>query len=126
VASEPRPAPAKPTEPPKVRSEEDKVRDAVARYVEAQNSLDVSLYARVYPALAGERRRMVEQAFANLKSQTLELDIQRVEVNGSRATVVGFERRLAIPRVGSEQRDARERTIHLEKRGDGWVITELR
>jgi serine/threonine protein kinase len=126
VASEPRPVPAKPAEPPKGRSEDERVRDAVGRYVEAQNSLDVSLYARVFPALAGERRRMVEQAFANLKSQTLELDIQRVEVNGSRATVVGFERRLAIPRVGSEQRDARARTIQLERRGDGWVITELR
>jgi eukaryotic-like serine/threonine-protein kinase len=126
VPPEPRPAPARPAEPPKGRSEEEKVRDAVARYVEAQNSLDVSLYARIYPALAGERRRMVEQAFANLKSQTLELEIQRVEVTGSRATVTGFERRLAIPRVGSEQRDARARTIQLEKRGDTWVITELR
>jgi serine/threonine-protein kinase len=126
VIAEPRPAPVKPTEAPKGRSEEDRVREAVARYVEAQNSLDVALYARVYPALAGERRRMVEQAFANLKSQTLELDVQRVEVNGSRAKVSGFERRLAIPRIGSEQRDARVRTIHLEKQGDGWVITELR
>jgi len=126
AAAEPRPAPAKPAEPPKGRSEEERVRDAVGRYVEAQNSLDVSLYARVYPSLTGERRRMVEQAFANLKSQTLELDIQHVEISGSRATVVGFERRLAIPRVGSEQRDARARTIQLEKRGDGWVITELR
>jgi serine/threonine-protein kinase len=126
VIAEPRPAPVKPTEPPKGRSEEDRVREAVGRYVEAQNSLDVALYARVYPALAGERRRMVEQAFANLKSQTLELDVQRVEIDGSRAMVSGFERRLAIPRIGSEQRDARVRTIHLEKRGDGWVITELR
>jgi serine/threonine protein kinase len=126
VVVEPRPAPVKPSEAPKIRSEEEVVREAVTQYVDAQNSLDVGLYARIYPGLSGERRRMVEQAFSNLKSQTLELDIQRVEVNGSRATVVGFERRLAVPRVGSEQRDARERVIHLEKRGDGWVITELR
>ena len=88
--------------------------------------LDVALYSRVYPGLAGERRQMVEQAFGNLKSQTLELDIQRIEITGSRAQVVGYERRLAVPRVGSEQRDARQRMIHLEKRGDAWVITELR
>jgi hypothetical protein len=126
VIPEPRPASVKPTEAPKGGSEEDRVREAVARYVEAQNSLDVALYAQIYPGLAGERRRMVEQAFGNLKSQTLELDVQRVEIDGSRAKVSGFERRLAIPRIGSEQRDARERVIHLEKRGDGWVITELR
>jgi serine/threonine protein kinase len=125
--AESRPAPSRPTEAPRgTRSEEDRVRDALGLYVEAQNSLDVGLYARIYPSLSGERRRMVEQAFENLRSQTLELDVQRVEVNGTRATVSAFERRLAVPRVGSEQRDARQRTISLEKRGDAWVITELR
>ncbi len=127
VPEEPKPAPVKPAETAaRVRSEEDRVRDAVALYVQAQNSLDVALYARVYPSLAGARRRMVEEAFGNLKSQTLELEIRKVSVDGSHATVSGFERRLAVPRVGGEQRDARERDIRLEKRGDGWVITELR
>jgi hypothetical protein len=127
VPEEPKPAPVKPGEPAaRVRSEEDRVREAVAQYVQAQNALDVGLYARVYPALAGERRRMIENAFGSLKSQTLELDIRKVTVDGSHATVSGYERRLAVPRVGGEQRDARERVIRLEKRGDGWVITELR
>ena len=127
VAAEPPPRPTpRPTEPPRGRSEEDRVRDAIAQYVEAQNSLDVAMYARIYPSLSGERRRTVESAFANLRSQSLELDVQRIEVTGSRARVTGYERRLAVPRVGSEQRDARERTIELEKRGDSWVITSLR
>lgn len=124
---EPKPAPALPAETgARVRSEEDHVRDAVALYVQAQNSLDVGLYARVYPSLSGERRRLVEEAFGNLKSQTLELDIRKVTLDGSRATVSGYERRIAVARVGGEQRDARERLIRLEKRGEGWVITELR
>jgi serine/threonine-protein kinase len=127
AAEEPRPAPVKPAEPAaRARSEEDRVREAVALYVQAQNALDVGLYARIYPSLAGERRRMVESAFASLRSQTLELEIRKVTIEGSRATVVGYERRLAVPRIGGEQRDARERVLHLEKRGDGWVITELR
>jgi hypothetical protein len=127
VPDEPKPAPVKPAEAAaRVRSEEDRVREAVALYVQAQNALDVGLYARVYPSLAGERRRMVENAFGSLKSQTLELEIRKVTVDGSHATVSGYERRLAVPRVGGEQRDARERVIRLEKRGDGWVITELR
>ncbi len=127
VPEEPKPAPVRPAETAaRVRSEEDRIRDAVALYVQAQNSLDVALYARVYPSLAGSRRRMVEEAFRDLKSQTLELDVRKVSVDGSHATVTGFERRLAVPRVGGEQRDARERVIRLEKRGDGWVITELR
>ena len=121
-----RAAPVRPQEPAiRSKSEEEKVRDAVALYVEAQNSLDVALYARVYPALAGERRRMVENAFADLKSQSLELDIQKVSISGSHAEVIGYERRVATPRVGGEQRDARARRISLEKRGDAWVITGL-
>ncbi|HEX9287870.1 MAG TPA: protein kinase, partial [Thermoanaerobaculia bacterium] len=59
AAEEPKPAPARVVEPPaRSRSEEDRVRDAVALYVQAQNALDVALYARVYPDLSGERRRM--------------------------------------------------------------------
>jgi hypothetical protein len=127
VAEEAKPAVARPVEPPpRLRSEEERVREAVASYVQAQNSLDVGLYARVYPSLVGERRRMVEEAFGNLKSQTLELEIGKVSVEGSHATVTGYERRLAVPKIGGEQRDARERTIRLEKRGEAWVITELR
>ncbi|HEY3172828.1 MAG TPA: serine/threonine-protein kinase [Thermoanaerobaculia bacterium] len=126
AVEEPKPAPTKVAEPPaKTRSEEDRVRDAVALYVQAQNGLDVALYARVYPGLSGERRRMVEAAFGSLKSQTLELNIRKVTVDGSHATVSGYERRLAVPRVGAEQRDARERVLYLEKRGEGWVITSL-
>ena len=123
---EARPAPVRPPEPAvRTRSEEEKVRDALSQYVEAQNALDVGLYARVYPALTGERRRLVENAFASLKSQTLELDVQRISISGSRAEVSAYERRVAVPRVGGEQRDARERRFVLEKRGESWVITGL-
>jgi serine/threonine protein kinase len=137
--SEPTRAPTSvllPTEPPRptprpvetarpALTEEDRVRDAIERYVRAQNTLDVDLYASVYPALQGERRAMVASAFANLRSQNLEFDVQRIEINGPQAVVRGFERRLAVPRIGSEQRDSRERVLRLERRGEGWIITSL-
>ncbi len=59
------------------------------------------------------------------RSTTLELNIRKVTIDGSRATVSGYERRLAVPRIGAEQRDARERVLHLEKGGESWVITSL-
>jgi hypothetical protein len=107
------------------QSEELKVRETINRYIQAQNTLDVDLYARVYPALAGERRQAVESAFRNLRSQQLDGEIRQVRINGSAAEVRLFESRVAVPRAGSEQRDSRERTIRLEKRGDVWVITSL-
>lgn len=119
-----------PTRPPTPRvsasqTEELKVRETINRYIQAQNTLDVDLYALVYPALAGERRQAVESAFRNLRSQQLEGEIRQVRISGSTAEVRLFESRVAVPRAGSEQRDSRERTIHLAKRGDAWVITSL-
>lgn len=121
-----RPPPAPPTARVSAsQSEELKIRETINRYIQAQNTLDVDLYARVYPALAGERRQAVESAFRNLRSQQLEGEIRQIRINGSAAEVRLFESRVAVPRAGSEQRDSRERTIHLEKRGDAWVITSL-
>ena len=124
------PDPTRPPPPPTERvaatqSEEPRIRETIGRYLQAQNTLDVDLYARVYPSLSGERRQAVETAFRNLRSQQLEGEIRQIRINGSSAEVRLFESRVAIPRAGSEQRDSRERTIRLEKRGEAWVITSL-
>jgi serine/threonine-protein kinase len=127
----PAPTPVPPTArpavpaPPPAPSEEDRVRETLAQYRQSQNSLDVALYARVYPAISGATRARVEEAYRNLRSQTLELDIQSVEVTGNRATARVFETRTAVPRIGAEQRDQRNRVIRLEKRGESWVIAEF-
>ncbi|HEX9304393.1 MAG TPA: serine/threonine-protein kinase [Thermoanaerobaculia bacterium] len=123
---EPKPPPAKPLESPaRARSEEDRVREAVALYVQAQNTLDIALYARVYPSLGRPR---IQKAFESLRSQTLQLEIDRIDVEpeGRRAEVSGHERRLAIPRVGSEQSHSGPVRILLEKIGGAWVIVGLR
>jgi len=124
AAEEPRPAPVKAAEPAR-RSEEERVRDAVALYVQAQNALDVALYARVYPSLD---RARVQRAFESLRSQTLQLEIDRIDVgqDGKRAEVSGHEKRLAIPRVGGEQSHSGPVRIQLEKIGGAWVIVGLR
>ena len=123
---EPKPAAVKAAEQPaRTRSEEEKVRDAVALYVQAQNTLDVALYARVYPSLDRPR---VQRAFESLRSQTLQLDVDRIDIgsDGRRAEVSGHEKRLAIPRIGSEQSHSGVVRIQLEKTGGAWVIVGLR
>jgi hypothetical protein len=124
AVEEPRPAPVKAAEPAR-RSEEERVRDAVALYVQAQNTLDIALYNRVYPSLDRPR---IQKAFESLRSQTLQLEIDRIDVgqDGKRAEVIGHEKRLAIPRVGSEQSHTGPVRIQLEKIGGAWVIVGLR
>ncbi len=39
--------------------------------------------------------------------------------------VRAYQRLVAVPRVGGEQHDERERVFTLEKRGDSWVIVSL-
>ena len=125
-AGAPVPPPAGPTAAPAkaAPTENDRIRDAVHRYERAQSTLDAGLYKRVFPTVDEDR---ISRAFASLQSQSVELEIRRIQVSpdGSKADVFAFERRTAVPRAGSEQRIQAERILHMEKQGDGWVITRL-
>jgi len=117
------PAPAESPHGARV-SEEDRIRETVGHYEKAQSALDADLYSRVYPAIDKAR---VRAAFEQLRSQTLEFEIQKIEVSpgGKTAVVRGLEKRAFLPQVGSEQHAVGNRVINLEKRGDTWVITKL-
>ena len=123
------PTPSRPatSEPPRGSerdTDEDRIRDAIRRYEKAQSTLDPDLYAAVYPSVDKAR---VRAAFSDLRSQTLEFEIQKIEVapGGTTAVVRGHEERIAAPRVGSEQHLSLNRVLWLEKRGETWVITKL-
>lgn len=105
-------------------TEEDRIRETIRRYEKAQSTLDADLYARVYPSVDKAR---VREAFGQLRSQTLEFEIQKIELSpgGTTAVVRGLEKRTAVPQAGIEQRAANARLITLEKHGDTWVIVKL-
>jgi serine/threonine-protein kinase len=117
------PAPAEPARGERV-TEEDRIRETIRRYEKAQSALDADLYSRVYPSIDKVR---VRAAFEQLRSQTLEFEIQKIELTPGATTAVvrGLEKRAALPRVGSEQHAVSNRVITLEKRGDAWVIVRL-
>jgi hypothetical protein len=105
-------------------TEEDRIRETIHRYERAQSTLDADLYARVYPSID---RARVREAFNQLRSQTLELEIQKIELSpgGTTAVVRGLEKRTAVPQAGIEQRATNPRQITLEKHGDTWIILKL-
>ena len=72
-------------------------------------------------------RDRIAHAFASLQSQSVELEVRRIQLSpdGTKADVFAFEHRTAVPRAGSEQRIQAERVLHMEKQGDAWVITRL-
>ncbi len=122
---EPRP----PATAPPVRvtvSDQDRITETLRSYEKAQNSMDLDLYAKVYVGLTPERRQQVSAAWQNFKSQSLKLDCQPASISGASADVSCFERRAFVPQVGTEQHVEGNRSLHLEKRGDTWVITTIK
>jgi serine/threonine-protein kinase len=105
-------------------TENDRIRDTIRRYEKAQSTLDAGLYARIFPSVDRER---IERAFQSLSSQSVELEIRKIQIDpsGTRARVEGYEKRTAVPRAGTEQRVTADRVLELEKRADGWVILRL-
>jgi serine/threonine protein kinase len=105
-------------------TEQDRIRETVALYEKAQNTLDADLYARVYPSVDRSR---IEAAFRSFASQSVTFEVRRIQLDpgGTKAEVSGFEKRIAAPRAGSEQRINSERVMHLRKQGDAWVISQL-
>jgi eukaryotic-like serine/threonine-protein kinase len=120
----PRPAVAAPTSRP-AQTEQDRIRETIRRYETAQNTLDAELYASVFP---GADRGRIESAFRDFVKQSVEFEVRRIELDpkGTAADVYGYEKRVAVPRAGSEQRISADRVLHMQKRGDAWVITAIR
>ncbi len=117
-------APPPPPATKSAPSEPDRIRDVVALYEKAQNTLDADLYARVYPSVDRSR---IETAFRSFASQKVVFEVRRIQLEpgGTTADVYGFETRVAVPRAGSEQRLSAERVMHLRRQGDAWVIAQL-
>lgn len=99
-------------------SEQERIRETVRAYEKAWGSLDANLYARVFPSGVAN----FEQSLKNIRSQSVEIQIRRIEVVGTRATVEGHEKIVAQPRAGVEHRGGGDIVLRLEKRGDAWVI----
>jgi serine/threonine protein kinase len=119
------PPTAPPGEPARpAATEQDRIREAIRRYEKALSTLDADLYAGIYPSVDRDK---IRANFQSLRSQALEFTIQRIEIapGGASAAVRGYEKRTAAPRIGSEQRFNGERVIHLEKRGESWVIVSV-
>lgn len=119
-APRPTPLPAEPARP----SDTERIRDLVRRYEKAQSALDADTYARIYP---GADAQKIRTAFEQMRSQSVEFEIEKIEIapGGASATVRGRETRTAVPRMGPDQHFTGPRVLHLERRGDTWVITRL-
>ena len=108
----------------KLSSEQSRIRETIRLYDRAQNTLDVELYLRVFPSLD---RRRVADAFSNLRSQSLHIEILSIDISpdGQKAAARVYERRAMVPKEGGVRRTQRELVLALEKTPERWVIRRV-
>jgi len=101
--------------------EERRIRDMMRSYERAWSTFDARLYSKVYPSGVDA----FELALKNLRSQYVRIEIQRIDLDptATRANVIGHETIVATPKAGNQVQNDQDVTLHVEKRGDVWVIT---
>jgi hypothetical protein len=100
------------------------VREALRRYEQAYESLDVAAVQRVQP-LSPEQVRTLEKSFPEYRSFTVDFENLQIAVDGTRATATTNVRRSFTPRVGRGATTNVRTVFHLEQARDAWVITRV-
>jgi hypothetical protein len=109
----PRPTPADP------RTEIRAVLDAYKKAIEGK---DLSLFQQVRPNLSDAELGRVRASFEQSKSQTVDLKIESIEVNGDEAQAKGRRMDVFAPREGREVRNEAPFVFKLKRTANGWVI----
>jgi TonB family protein len=126
------PAPApKPPEPPKAQvppppDPSDEIRSVLARYKAAWEALDVDALARVRALSSGEAAQ-VRAMMSNANRYRLDMNVQDITVDpgGRSATVKATSTHTVDMKIGRARPQTVTNVIHLEKRGEGWIITSI-
>jgi len=127
----PTPEPVRPTKTPvpveaAAPSDDQKIRETIARFAQAYTNLDLDAYVGAYPKLASQREKL-KAAFDGSAAQTLVVQVLAIErKSATEALARCAERRTIKPKVGDPVNQSRESSIRLEKRGDGWFIVGLK
>jgi tetratricopeptide (TPR) repeat protein len=132
-AEPPPPTPAPPPSPASdagdpaalLAADEAAIRNVLAAYESAYESLDAAAVKRVVRSLTpAEERRLADQ-FGEYKSYVLQIQNLSIAVAGSKATARGRVARTAVPKASRALSNANDMSFELQKDGSAWVITSL-
>lgn len=129
VAKDPPPAtspsPGRGTAPPKPQNDDDEalIRETLRSYQQAFAALSVDAVRRVYPSVDAAR---LAGSFSNVRSQDVQIDSEKIAINGNSATVTCRVRTSATLRQGRAEPNTTNATFILEKQGGRWIIRDRR
>lgn len=103
------------------------VQAALQKYEAALEARDLEAFARLWVSLQPSERSKYERALADIRSQSIEIGVPSIRIDGSRATVEFQEIRRIQPREGKEIAADRKRAMTLRRMGSGeWLIESMR
>ena len=100
-------------------SEEPAVHSVLAAYANAYSSLDAGAVKRVYPAV---NELDLRRTFADMKSQQMQIQAERIAVSGATATVACTVVTTFQGQVGGVRKASQQTVFRLQKRDDVWYI----
>jgi TonB family protein len=126
------PAPApRPPDPPKAQAPpppdpRDEIRGVLAQYKAAWEALDIDALARVRSLSSGEAAQ-VRAMMSNANRYRLDMNVQDIAVDsgGRAATVKATSTHTVDMKIGRARPQTVTNVIHLEKRGESWIITSI-
>ena len=98
------------------------MRSVLQAYERAYSNLTADAVKRVYPAVNEQGLR---RSFADMKSQRLQIQNEKIMIMGATATVTCTVDTLFQPQAGRQQHSSRQTVFHLEKRNNVWYIVSL-
>lgn len=101
------------------RTEIQAVLDAYKRAIEAK---DLALLQKVRPALRGAELRRLRDSLEQVKSQTVDLSVQSVEVHGDEAEAKVHRVDVVVPNEGREIRTEGTFVFRFKRAAGSWVI----
>ncbi len=98
------------------------IRATLDTYKRAIENKDVGLFQQVRPNLSDAELRRVRASFEQSKSQTVDLKIDSIEVNGDEAQAKGRRLDVFVPKEGRPVQNEAPFVFKLKKTASGWVI----
>jgi ketosteroid isomerase-like protein len=109
--------------PPPPVDESALIRAAIRQFESSYTAKDADAHARVY---VGVSKAALQRGFDQMRTQQMTIVVKTIDVRGTTATAQVRRQIKNTPKVGSTPDIDDDRTLVLQKRGAGWVITEVR
>jgi hypothetical protein len=112
------------------QAKEDSSRDTIEReiqtvldtYKRAIEEKNITLFQSIFRRLAPTELRRLSESFAQANRQTVELKVEKIQVNGDEAEAKGRRKDVFVSTEGKTTRDESDFVFKLKHTPQGWVI----